>query len=130
MTTNEIMSLRSQIEARLNDLEAVALTARSELRASSEINTNAFHDELDYAKCEVELKTTLEIHNHNLMQQISLRTALAKMHTGTFGVCLPCGKMISTKRLEASPGAARCIECLMGVDFDVSVSRIAGWWAA
>ena len=120
MTTHELTGLRSQIEANLSNLEAVALTARSEVRASSQVNANAFLDELDYAKCDVELKTTLEIHNHTIKQQNSLRAALAKMDTGLFGLCVSCGYMIASKRLEALPGATQCTECLFGVEFEAT----------
>jgi len=38
-------------------------------------------------------------------------TALAKMDTGTYGVCEDCGGPIAEARLEAMPAAHFCIAC-------------------
>jgi DnaK suppressor protein len=44
--------------------------------------------------------------------QLSLvRLALERLHEGTFGDCLHCGKPIGEKRLEALPWTPYCIEC-------------------
>jgi DnaK suppressor protein len=44
--------------------------------------------------------------------QLSLvRLALERLHEGTFGDCLHCGKPIGEKRLEALPSTPYCIEC-------------------
>jgi DnaK suppressor protein len=37
--------------------------------------------------------------------------ALAKMETGTYGICERCGQPISTERLDALPWAELCIDC-------------------
>lgn len=38
--------------------------------------------------------------------------ALARIETGTYGVCVDCGGPIAAERLEARPQAARDVECL------------------
>lgn len=44
--------------------------------------------------------------------QLSLvRLALERLHEGTFGNCLHCGKPIGEKRLEALPWTPYCIDC-------------------
>jgi DnaK suppressor protein len=44
--------------------------------------------------------------------QLSLvRLALERLHEGTFGDCLHCGKPIGEKRLEALPWTPYCIDC-------------------
>lgn len=46
--------------------------------------------------------------------QISLDevdAALARLDTGTYGVCENCGKPIGNKRLDAMPSAVYCIDC-------------------
>src|SRR5216683_4875296 len=45
----------------------------------------------------------------NLLRNV--RGALARIHDGTFGVCLHCEEDISIKRLHAVPWAAYCIQC-------------------
>jgi len=37
--------------------------------------------------------------------------ALARIESGTYGVCESCGTAISDARLEAMPAASRCIDC-------------------
>jgi RNA polymerase-binding protein DksA len=41
----------------------------------------------------------------------SVKRALTRIENGTYGVCVRCGDEIATKRLEARPEAALCIEC-------------------
>jgi DnaK suppressor protein len=44
--------------------------------------------------------------------QLSLvRLALERIHEGSFGECLHCGKAIGEKRLEALPWTPYCIDC-------------------
>lgn len=40
-----------------------------------------------------------------------VRLALERLHEGTFGECMNCGKGIGEKRLEALPWTPYCIEC-------------------
>jgi DnaK suppressor protein len=111
MDTNQMNQLRSKIEANLAALDEAATFAKSELRASSEVNANVFRDPIDCAKTESDLKTASDIHNHNVTQQILLENALVRMSNGTFGFCVTCGEEIEQRRLLAYPGAFRCIDC-------------------
>jgi RNA polymerase-binding transcription factor DksA len=40
-----------------------------------------------------------------------LEDARGRMAAGTFGTCIECGVDIEFRRLQANPGAARCIRC-------------------
>ena len=40
-----------------------------------------------------------------------LEQARDRIAAGTFGECIECGADIDYKRLQANPGAARCIRC-------------------
>ena len=40
-----------------------------------------------------------------------LKTALAAIDAGTYGVCVDCGEEISEGRLRALPDAIRCVPC-------------------
>jgi RNA polymerase-binding protein DksA len=42
---------------------------------------------------------------------LDVERAVAKMDTGTYGVCEGCGQPISLERLEALPWAVLCIDC-------------------
>ncbi len=40
-----------------------------------------------------------------------LERALERVATGTYGICESCGGVIAPGRLEARPGATRCVTC-------------------
>lgn len=44
-----------------------------------------------------------------LLRQV--KSALLRIHDGSFGSCIECETVISPKRLAAVPWAARCIRC-------------------
>ena len=41
----------------------------------------------------------------------SVKRALTRIESGTYGECVRCGAEIAPKRLEARPEAALCFEC-------------------
>ena len=53
----------------------------------------------------------LALHDRAAQQLILVDSALARIETGAFGLCVRCGQTISAERLEALPWAARCIDC-------------------
>lgn len=44
-------------------------------------------------------------------QLTMVRSALDRLHDGSFGECLQCGEVIGAKRLEALPWTPYCITC-------------------
>jgi DnaK suppressor protein len=40
-----------------------------------------------------------------------IKSALARIENGSYGICTSCGGAIHTGRLEAMPSAAQCISC-------------------
>ena len=55
-----------------------------------------------------ELDGGLEENAEHLLTEI--RAALERIEEGTYGLCVTCGKPITSQRLEALPYAARCID--------------------
>jgi DnaK suppressor protein len=47
---------------------------------------------------------------------LEVRTALRRIDTGTFGICVGCEENINPKRLAAVPWASACIVCQEAVD--------------
>ena len=41
----------------------------------------------------------------------SIKAALARINSGTYGYCVTCGEPIGFNRLQAYPSAARCLRC-------------------
>ena len=59
-----------------------------------------------------ELDLVLSAQARASVEEIDL--ALAKMDTGTYGICERCGKPIPEARLEALPHASLCVACKSG----------------
>ncbi|MDO8506030.1 MAG: TraR/DksA C4-type zinc finger protein [Candidatus Limnocylindria bacterium] len=45
-----------------------------------------------------------------------MEDALARITSGSYGICVECGRPIARERLEARPQAARCITCQRRAD--------------
>jgi RNA polymerase-binding protein DksA len=56
-----------------------------------------------------EIDYTLEENSEHVLKAID--RALAKIETGTFGMCETCGRPIAEDRLAAIPYATQCIDC-------------------
>ncbi len=66
-------------------------------------------DEQPAAKAEGELVMQLMDKEQHLLAEV--RSALQRLETGSFGVCVACGQPIGLDRLDALPYAARCVQC-------------------
>jgi len=40
-----------------------------------------------------------------------IKSALQRIDSGDFGICVSCGELINRKRLEARPESAECLDC-------------------
>lgn len=40
-----------------------------------------------------------------------IKSALQRIESGEFGVCVSCGEIINRKRLEARPASLECLDC-------------------
>lgn len=72
-------------------------------------------DEIQYAS-ERDLAIRNLDRDSNLLRQV--RTALRRIHGGSYGTCIECEWVISPKRLAAVPWASRCIQCQEVADRD------------
>lgn len=76
-----------------------------------QISTDDLADEADLASSELNQSVSLRLKDRErlLLQKIEL--ALAKIESGTYGVCEACEEPIEAKRLDARPVAELCIRC-------------------
>ena len=72
-------------------------------------------DEIQYAS-ERDLAIRNLDRDSNLLRQV--RTALRRIHDGSYGTCIECEWEINPKRLAAVPWASRCIQCQETADRD------------
>ena len=57
-----------------------------------------------------EQQRDLAMRDHQRAQLHQVESALAKLHAGTYGACVACGKPIATERLQAIPWVQLCID--------------------
>jgi DnaK suppressor protein len=109
MNQTELNKYRATLEAKQTELSAG-------LRNRDDIAIEKTPDALD----EVQLAGERELAIRNLDRESSLlrnvRSALARMADGSYGVCLHCEEDIKPKRLEALPWAKYCIRCQEAAD--------------
>lgn len=65
-----------------------------------------------------EQQRDLALHDRAEQHLTLVDGALARLHDGTYGACIRCGRPIPPERLEALPWAAHCIDCQRTVDHE------------
>jgi DnaK suppressor protein len=109
MNQTELNKYRATLEAKQAELSAG-------LRNRDDIAIEKTPDALD----EVQLAGERELAIRNLDRESSLlrnvRSALARINYGSYGVCMHCEEDIKPKRLEAVPWAKYCIRCQEAAD--------------
>ena len=102
---------RSEIERYRAMLEAKKTEFSFGLRSREDIAIEKTADQLD----EVQFAGERELAISNLDRESrllqSVRSALARMEDGSYGVCLQCDTQINPQRLSAVPWAAYCVRC-------------------
>ena len=106
--------IRAQLEADLARLEAdIAALDREERDSQPEATgENAYRDHMadqGTATFEREMDMTFEENDRDALERV--RAAIARLDSGTYGVCARCGAEIPAARLEAVPSASLCIQC-------------------
>ena len=75
------------------------------------ISPDDLADEVDLASSELNQSVTLRLRDREMLLLKKIEEALAKIDSGTFGICEACEEPIEPKRLEARPVAELCIRC-------------------
>ena len=109
MTQTELKKYKAILEAKAAELSAG-------LRNRDEIAIEKTPDAID----EVQLAGERELAIRNLDRESNLlrnvRSALARIADGSYGVCLHCEEDIKPKRLDAVPWTKYCITCQEAAD--------------
>ena len=119
MTETSPEEYRAALESKKAELSAV-------LRNRENIVIEKSPDALD----EVQLAVERELAIRNLDRESTLlrdvKSALARIADGTYGICLHCEEAIKPKRMDAVPWAKYCIGCQEAADrqeFDAESSE-------
>ena len=109
MNQTELAKYKAVLEAKRDELSAG-------LRNREDIAIEKTPDALD----EVQLAGERELAIRNLDRESNLlrnvRSALARIADGSYGVCLHCEEDIKPKRLDAVPWTKFCIRCQEAAD--------------
>ncbi len=97
---------------RLRDEKAKILNHTEKTKMEGlNISPDDLADEVDLASVELNQSVTLRLRDREMLLLKKIEEALAKIDTGTFGICEACEEPIEPKRLEARPVAELCIRC-------------------
>ncbi len=110
------MPLKKKELKRFRDILLAKRTAllRNAQRTLSEdmsLDLDDLPDEMDLASSEYLQSFTFRLRGREKTFLKKIDHALAKIDTGTFGICEQCEEEISLKRLEARPETTLCIRC-------------------
>lgn len=68
-------------------------------------------DIIDLASSTMGDELTLHLAENEVLELRQIEDALARIHSGSYGVCKNCGVMIPRNRLKALPFATLCVKC-------------------
>ena len=108
-----------------NSEEARRLLAakRAELarhRSADDIAIERTPDSMDELVLANERDLIVDVLNRETLLHRQVSEALGRIETGTYGVCLHCGKAIAERRLAALPWAALCLNCQEAADCEAA----------
>jgi len=85
-------------------------------------DSDAIGDEMDRAGEQLDSETLgmLGMRERNKLE--SIRNALERIQSGSYGKCVSCGQPIPYERLEAMPDAVLCLDCKRKTERPVPVT--------
>ncbi len=94
-------SLRARLAALTSDIDGLEADRRAPLDAdfSEQATELAGQDAIG------------GIEDNKVAEAAGIRTALARIADGSYGVCVTCGCTIPAARMAAMPTATRCVAC-------------------
>ena len=90
---------------------ALLASAKKTLLEESNFDTDDLPDEIDLASSEYAQSMVFRLRDREKFLLKKIDDALARIESGTFGICEKCEEEISIKRLEARPETNLCIRC-------------------
>lgn len=100
--------IRTQLEDRLAQLSHRVERIEGQLRHSDEPATADFADRATEAENDEVLQG---LDDEGRRELFEIRSALARIDAGTFGICESCGEKIPEARLKLVPHARSCVNC-------------------
>ena len=105
---NKLLSIKKKL---IKQREELLSEAENTLNSKISSEKESFPDPTDQDVAELDSNFTLRLRGREQKLLKKIDEAIARIESGTYGVCESCGEQISTKRLEARPVTTLCIEC-------------------
>jgi DnaK suppressor protein len=107
LTDLELLTLKESLLTQ----KALILNKNHEFKEEqSSIPTVA--EEAEAASQDIANNISIHLHERDRTALYAIERALGKISDGTYGQCESCGECISSRRLQARPFTALCIECM------------------
>jgi DnaK suppressor protein len=117
MKTEQIQTLQAQLlqsrQALLHRMAQQRGGASNRVEAAAE---HFGHPEDSQAQVTTERDLDFAMTEMETAELNALQEALERIAAGTYGECTDCGKHIAAARLQATPEAARCIDCQEAIE--------------
>jgi RNA polymerase-binding transcription factor DksA len=112
LPASSLQRLRGQLEQRRRDLEAEIRADARRIRGDNPASLSGAPPDAGEASID---DLIADVDSAELQRDAGelrqVRDALDRIASGTYGVCIDCGRDIPLARLEAQPFAPRCVEC-------------------
>ena len=111
-TEAELAKVRKELESEISELRAKISKAESEIaERMGDAVADAGDDQADAGAKTFQREHELAL-THNARELLAQNgRALARIESGTYGVCESCGEPIGKARLQAFPRATLCVAC-------------------
>lgn len=112
LNSKQTHDLEQQLRAQAATLRA---EIRDELLRSDDEHfidlAGRVHDLAEEAVADLLADTSIAIIDRQIGELREVESALRRISSGGFGLCVDCGEPIEERRLQAMPSASRCIRC-------------------
>jgi DnaK suppressor protein len=108
MDKKKLDTFKKRLETRQQELRRTVTRTQADGRTADE---DTAQDIADRAASSYNKEFLFSQSNNDRQLLHMVESALARIHEGSFGECISCGREINPKRLEAVPWTRHCIEC-------------------
>ncbi|HVM18793.1 MAG TPA: TraR/DksA C4-type zinc finger protein [Egibacteraceae bacterium] len=105
-----VNQLRKQLEAERDELRAQAEQLEADAADESWKEPRS-DDDAETGTATFERERTMSLARNARQTILQVERALERIDAGTYGLCINCGNVIPTERLEALPQAVDCLDC-------------------
>ena len=112
LTTIEINELKNRLLQRLNELKENNQARLNNSDVEDVVNLSGkVHDRGEEAAAEVTASLNYNLNDIQIRELHAVESALERLNSGQYGLCVDCDEEIPYSRLLAEPEALRCIDC-------------------